>query len=171
LDFWDDFSADGKLDERKPVKEDTPMASLAVTVEVPPKGAMPVTFLLTWHFPNRMTWTPKKNEQDRIGNYYTTVYKDAWDVAEKTAPQLGEMEKKTVEFVTTFCNSNLPAIVKEAALFNLSTLRTQTCFRTEDGRFYGFEGSSNTAAAAMARAPMSGTTSRRPRFSTAVWPR
>jgi len=30
--------------------------------------------------------------------------------------------------------------VKEAALFNLSTLRTQTCFRTPDGRFFGWEG-------------------------------
>jgi uncharacterized protein (DUF608 family) len=29
----------------------------------------------------------------------------------------------------------------EAALSNLSTLRTQTCFRTPDGRFYGWEGS------------------------------
>ena len=38
---------------------------------------------------------------------------------------------------------SLPAEVKEAALFNLSTLRTQTCFRTPDGRFFGFEGSSN----------------------------
>ena len=30
--------------------------------------------------------------------------------------------------------------VTEAALFNLSTLRTQTCFRTADGRLYGYEG-------------------------------
>ncbi|MCU0916453.1 MAG: non-lysosomal glucosylceramidase [Planctomycetes bacterium] len=143
LDFWDDFSADGKLDEREAVKEDTPMASLAVTIKVPAKQAAAVTFLLTWHFPNRMTWTPKNNEQDRIGNYYTTVYKDAWDVAERFAPQLGELERKTVEFVTAFGNSHLPEVVKEAALFNISTLRTQTCFRTEDGRFYGFEGCSN----------------------------
>ncbi len=145
LDFWDDFSTDGKLDERKPAKEDMPLASLAVTVEVPPQRAVPVTFLITWHFPNRMTWTPKNNEQDRIGNYYTTVYKDAWDVAERVTPQLGELERKTVGFVTAFCNSSLPAVVKEAALFNLSTLRTQTCFRTEDGRFYGFEGCGNKA--------------------------
>jgi len=143
LDFWDDFSKDGRLEERKPVTEDTPMASLAVTVQVPPKQAVPVVFLITWHFPNRMTWTPKGNDQDRIGNYYTTVYQDAWDVAERTAPQLVELEQKTVRFVRAFCDSDLPEVVKEAALFNVSTLRTQTCFRTEDGRFYGFEGCSN----------------------------
>ena len=33
----------------------------------------------------------------------------------------------------------------EAALFNLSTLRTQTCFRSADGDFYGWEGSGNQA--------------------------
>ena len=143
LDFWDDFSDDGKLQERKATAEDTPMASLAVEVELPPRGTEEVTFLLTWHFPNRQTWTPKGNEQDRIGNYYTTQYSNAWDVAEKVAPQLAKLEEATVSFVRTFCRSDLPEVVKEAALFNISTLRTQTCFRTEDGRFYGFEGSSN----------------------------
>ncbi len=143
LDFWDDFSADGRLDERDAVNEDTPMASLAVTVELPPREAVSVTFMITWHFPNRTTWTPKGNEQDRIGNYYATLYKDAWEVAEKVAPQLDELEKKTIRFVQAFCDSDLPDPVKEAALFNISTLRTQTCFRTEDGRFYGFEGCSN----------------------------
>ena len=45
-----------------------------------------------------------------------------------------------MEFVRSFCESELPPVVKEAALYNLSTLRSQTCFRTEDGRFYGWEG-------------------------------
>jgi len=143
LDFWDDFSADGKLNERPATGEDMPMASLATTVELPARQAVPVTFLITWHFPNRQTWTPKNNEQDRIGNYYTTAYKDAWDVAEKTSPQLASLEQKTLDFVRAFCDSDLPDVVREAALFNLSTLRTQTCFRTEDGRFYGFEGCGN----------------------------
>ena len=38
-----------------------------------------------------------------------------------------------------------PQEVKEAALFNLSTLRTQTCSGTADGRFYGWEGCSPNA--------------------------
>ncbi len=143
LDFWDDLSDDGKLNERKATAEDTPMASLAVEVELPPRGTKEVTFLLTWHFPNRQTWTPKGNEQDRIGNYYTTKYNNAWDVAEKVAPQLAKLEEVTVSFVRAFLRSDLPEVVKEAALFNISTLRTQTCFRTEDGRFFGFEGCSN----------------------------
>jgi len=143
LDFWDDFSDDGKLAERAASGENMPMASLAVETELPPYGTKKVTFLLTWHFPNRYTWTPKGNEQDRIGNYYATKYADAWDVAEKVSPNLAKLEQVTVCFVRTFCDSDLPEAVKEAALFNISTLRTQTCFRTEDGRFYGFEGCSD----------------------------
>jgi non-lysosomal glucosylceramidase len=143
LDFWDDFSDDGALQERDVTGEDTPMASLAVNVKLPPHETRKVTFLLTWYFPNRQTWTPKGDEQDRIGNYYTTQYSDAWDVAEKFVPELAKLEAETVLFVGTFCQSDLPEMVKEAALFNLSTLRTQTCFRTEDGRFYGWEGCSN----------------------------
>ena len=44
-----------------------------------------------------------------------------------------------------FCRSGLPQVVKEAALFNLSTLRTQTCFRTADGRFFAWEGCGDNA--------------------------
>ena len=145
LGFWDDFSADGKLDERAVPAEDMPFASLAVEVRIPARESRSLTFLLTWHFPNRMTWTPKQTPEDLIGNYYTTVYKDAWEAAEKIAPRIDVLEKATVEFVRAFCESSLPAEVKEAALFNLSTLRSQTCFRTPDGLFFGFEGSSNTS--------------------------
>ena len=145
LDFWDDFSRDGRLEDRALKEADMPLASLAAEIGIPPQGTRSVTFLLTWHFPNRITWTQKKTEDDLIGNFYTTRYSDAWDAAEKTATRLEELEKKTIEFVTVFCQSTLAPEVKEAALFNLSTLRTQTCFQTPDGRFFGFEGTSNSS--------------------------
>lgn len=152
LDFWDDLREDGMLEERTGAS-DSPMASLAVQVEVPAGESRTVTFLLAWHFPNRYTWTPKPKEEactcscqchsdddDCIGNYYTTQYRDAWQVCERTAAQLPALEEDTLRFVKAFTDSSLPLTVKEAALFNLSTLRSQTCFRTPDGRFYGFEG-------------------------------
>lgn len=148
LDFWDDFSTDGKLQQRQQSKQDnSPTASLAATIELPAKAAKEITFLLSWHFPNRNTWTPKQNvcfSENRVGNYYTTKYTDSWDVLEKTVPELDKLEKKTVEFVRTFCRSDLPEVVKESALFNISTLRTQTCFRTADGLFFGWEGCSTS---------------------------
>ena len=147
LDFWDDFAADGRLDQRTPLKAiDAPMTSLAVAVVIPPGESRDVTLLLAWHFPNRYTWQPRSQPpgpDDRIGNFYTTRYRDAWDVLEIEAPRLDDLRQRTVRFVRAFADSALPPEVKDAALCNLSTLRTQTCFRTADGRFFGYEGSNN----------------------------
>ncbi len=144
LDFWDDFSADGHLEPReKPEALDSPVGSLAVAVDVPPGETRVVTFVLAWHFPNRHTWTPRDTDDDLIGNHYTTLYRDAWDVAERTVPRLPELQERTAGFVSAVCGSDLPEEIKEAALFNVSTLRTQTCFRTPDGRFFGWEGSAS----------------------------
>ena len=144
LDFWEDFSDDGLLDERPESGSEAPTASLAVKTSLPAGDTREITFYLTWHFPNRYSWSPRvtdnHDKDDLIGNYYTTKYKDAWDVAGKVIPRRGELESRSRDFVATFLGSDLPDEVKEAALFNISTHRTQVCFRTPDGRFFGFEG-------------------------------
>jgi len=145
LDFWDDFAADGTLDPRPGAGEDMPFGSLTVEVDVPANGSAEASFILAWHFPNRVTWSPKGTPDDVIGNYYATRWPDAWAAAGDFAARAEGLESRTVEFVRAFAGSTLPSEVKEAALFNLSTLRTQTCFRTPDGRFFGFEGSSNNS--------------------------
>ncbi|MDX2967702.1 GH116 family glycosyl-hydrolase [Kribbella solani] len=144
LDFWDDFSADGRLDER--VSESaTPVASVADRRAVAAGATERFTFLLGWHFPNRRGW----ENPDFVGNHYTTLYADAWDALTRFAPRLDDLERRTVRFVDAFVSSDLPDAVKEAALFNLSTLRTQTVFRTPDGRFFGWEGCSDHEGSCM----------------------
>ena len=135
LDFWDDLSADGLLENRKDEASQKPVASLAVGDTIQPHETKTIRFLLTWYFPNRTAWSTEP-----MLNYYTTKYQGAWDVVVKTVPELKRLEEKTVTFVTTFCESDLPEVVKEAALFNASTLRTQTCFRLSDGNLYAWEG-------------------------------
>ncbi|MCY3833718.1 MAG: GH116 family glycosyl-hydrolase [Chloroflexi bacterium] len=153
LDFWDDFSEDGRLDERERAGKDDPTGSLCVSLTVPATGEAAVTFFLSWHFPNRTTWKeaglnhPQSLVQtgERIGNYYTTQFADAWAAAAYTAENLEWLEAETRAFVDGVCQSDLPAVVKEAALFNLSTLRSQTVFRTPDGFLFGWEGCDDTA--------------------------
>ena len=140
LDFWDDFSADGKLEPRT-AKTDTPTASLAVAVEIPPMSERSVEFILAWHFPNRENWGHGPAHVPAIvGNHYAGSFADAWAVAESAAKQWPALERDTVAFSRGVAECDLPPEVREAALFNLSTLRSQTCFRTADGRFYGWEG-------------------------------
>ena len=148
LDFWDDFSQDGRLTDRKAdPKADTPVASVAARIEVPPNETREVAFLLAWHFPNRYTWTPRRTPPsgtDRIGNYYASRYSNAWDVLVRETPRLDGLRARSSRFVKTVCDSDLPPEVKEAALFNISTLRTQTCFRTPDGILFGWEGTADS---------------------------
>ena len=141
LDFWDDFSLDGVLDKKNEPADEDPMASLAVGKTLQSGEKHVFTFYLTWHFPNRQTWGSWSSEPaTRVGNYYTTRYEDAWEVIDKEAGQLPGLTAKTVTFVNAMMQSSYPDVVKEAALFNLSTLRSQTVFRTEDGRMFGWEG-------------------------------
>ena len=136
-DLWDDFSDDGVFkDTSFPVKWDDPRGGLAVKFQLAPRQTRTVEFFLTWNFPNRMSWF----DEEIIGNYYSTRYTDAWDVIEKTWPQLPALEAKTIDFVKILLSSSYPPEVKEAALFNTSTLRSQTAFRDRDGRLWAWEG-------------------------------
>ena len=135
LDFWDDFSADGELTNLDRLYDNDPMASLAVKKEIAPGAKKMFKFYITWDFPNRFAWS-----REKVGNYYSTKYSDGWDAAQKIIPQIPALESKTKQFVNTFISSDLPVVVKEAALFNLSTLRSQTVFRLPSGHMMGWEG-------------------------------
>jgi non-lysosomal glucosylceramidase len=146
--FWDDFTQDGELgpeaDDRKLV------GALCLKREIPAGKEAEFTFLLSWQFPNRTPkwsgWTaPKGHEEDIIGNYYCTRFPDAWSAAEKLVQNLPELEKRTRVFVETMRATTFPDAMRDAAVANLSTLVTQTCFRTADGEFHGFEGCSDHA--------------------------
>jgi non-lysosomal glucosylceramidase len=138
-DFWDDFSTDGELSEREFPADDQPMASLAVKDTIAPGKSRTFQFFITWYFPNRQDWQGKET----VGNYYTTRFQNAWEAAKTITPRIPSLEKQTILFVNTLKNSNLPEPIVEAALFNLSTLRSQTVFRTPDGKMFGWEGCMN----------------------------
>jgi len=145
LDFWDDFIVDGDLDDRDPNGRITPIASVCNRQAVAPGEERAFPFQITWQFPNRQNWERGLTSADAvppqtIGNYYSIHYQDAWDAATSIAGIADELEAATSDFVSAFCASPLPEVVKEAALFNLSTLRSQTVFRTPDGILFGWEG-------------------------------
>lgn len=142
LSFWDDFSADGVLSDTERSDDDDPMASLAVRKPVPAHQTRSFVFLLSWDFPNRRSWVPESTADGdvTVGNYYSTRFHDAWDVAARVAPRLGELERETRRFVEAVSTSDYPLALKEAALFNLATLRSQTVFRLATGEMMAWEG-------------------------------
>ena len=143
LTFWDDFSADGALTSDAPALN--PVGSIATTESVPAGGQTSVTFLIAWHFPNRTPercgWSaPEGQEKTVVGNHYCRRFADAWEVAQHTARELPSLEARSRKFASVVESSTLPPAVLDAAMSNLSTLRTNTCFRTADGEFHAFEG-------------------------------
>ena len=144
LTFWDDFTDDGALTSDSPAV--SPVGSIAVTQSLPAGGETDVTFLLAWHFPNRTPercgWPAPEDGQKKtaVGNYYCRQFQDAWAVAQKVAQQLPSLEERSRSFAATVESSTLPPAALDAALSNLSTLRTNTAFRTADGEFHAFEG-------------------------------
>ncbi|HEX3470689.1 MAG TPA: GH116 family glycosyl-hydrolase, partial [Silvibacterium sp.] len=144
--FWDQFSKAGELGAQ-PEPYNT-VGVLCVQQTILPGQSASFLFLLGWHFPNRTPdgcgWTAPPGEgKTIIGNHYSTRFKDAWDSITYTAKNLESLEARTRIFAAAFRESTLPSAVKEAASANLSTLATTTCFRTADGEFHGFEGSSD----------------------------
>lgn len=145
--FWDEFSKAGQLGAEP--AECNSVGVLCQQQTIPPHQSRSFTFLLAWHFPNRTPkwcgWEAPPGKGDTIiGNYYATRFKDAWAVAQYTADHLDDLETRTRKFAGAFRESTVPAVAREAASANLSTLASTTCFRTSDGAFHGFEGSNDS---------------------------
>ena len=147
LQFWDRFSKSGDLGTQ-PEAHNT-VGVLCLKRTIPPGRAAGFQFLLGWRFPNRTPewcgWSaPPGEAKTIIGNFYSVRFKDAWTAVRYAAANLETLEARTRMFTSALRESTLPAVVKEAASANLSTLATTTCFRTADGEFHGFEGSDDT---------------------------
>lgn len=153
-DFWDDFRDDGRLErESKYVAKDKinphgwRVGSLAVSEEIAADEEKVFEFILSWHYKNRPNgWWEKRGEATSspqelvVPNYYATKYKNAWEVAEKLATDLSELEAKSRLFSDTLYASSLPSYIIEALANNITVMRSPTTFRTGDGTFFGWEG-------------------------------
>jgi non-lysosomal glucosylceramidase len=147
LHFWDRFSKAGELDDESGARN--LVGALCLSRKIPAGQTAPFEFMLGWRFPNRTPdwcgWeAPPGEGKTIIGNAYAVRFPSAWDAVAYAAAHLPDLEARTRRFTRALRESTLPAVVKEAASANLSTLATTTCFRTSDGEFHGFEGSDDT---------------------------
>ncbi len=149
--FWDDLSADGRLPERPendPSRAgETDVGSLGLRARVEPGQSVELPIVLAWHFPHLTNYWNREPEVrgQRLGNYYTTRFADAWDAAHFTVAHLEELTRETQAFHQALFESTLPPEVLDAVSSQMSIIRTTTCLRTEDGRFHAFEGCNDNA--------------------------
>jgi non-lysosomal glucosylceramidase len=137
LEFWDDFRADGRVEEPTEGAR-VPTGTLVVSADLAPGEETQLDFAVAWHFPNRRAWNA---DGPLVGNHYTTRFADAAAVVEYVAAQRADLESQTVDYVRTVTSSDLPPTVQDAVLSNVSVLKSTTCFRAADGTFLAWEGS------------------------------
>jgi non-lysosomal glucosylceramidase len=143
--FWEDFSDDGRLepsDESPTPDNETDIGTLGLVASLAPGETVRLPFILAWHFPNLENyWNLEEPVRGkRLGNEYATRFADAWDTARYMSENMERLESQTRLFHDTFFESTLPDYVLDAVSSQMSTIRTTTCLRTEDGRFHAFEG-------------------------------
>ena len=146
--FWRTFMETGTVtdsDPREPKAVPTKLVSVKVNVE--PGAVRDIPFVLAWRNPSRGPWRKfgLNGDGTNVGNWYATRYPTAESAAKGLLSRCRELEEKTVAFVRSVVDARAPECIREAALFNLSTLRTETCFRTADGNFFGWEGCKDSA--------------------------
>lgn len=143
--FWRRFVSTGRAEDVGGFKDSHPMGAICVSFTLAAGETLRVPFAVGWRYPHRPTWWETfANGAEDVGNHYATVYPTADSAADRLLSGLEELEAKTVAFVREVFSVPAPDVVKEAALFNLSTFRTETCFRTADGHFFGWEGCADT---------------------------
>ena len=123
-------------------------AGIAVPFALEPGGRTEIRLLIAWHFANRTVnfeqFGPPRPEWGAtrfwLGNHYATVYPDAQAVADTVTARWHELRSASREWAAVLAESTLDRQTVRHLAGQLSLLRSPTCFRTADGRFFGFEG-------------------------------
>jgi len=149
--FWLLFSKSGNLGKTRHTvassETRTWNCALAVPIELKPGETREVTYILTWFFPNRMVnWSQRRlgvsdtKSKFWLGNMYNNWFESSFAVAEYVRENMQRLIGETRLFHETFYDSTLPYWLLDCVTSQASVIRSPTCFWTEDGRFYGFEG-------------------------------
>ncbi|MCL2362576.1 MAG: non-lysosomal glucosylceramidase [Defluviitaleaceae bacterium] len=161
-DFWNDFTEDGELTPGRTLRgkgnalhvTQIPMASLCVKKEIPLGEEADFEFILSWYRPNRVkSWFKTDNEaksdccpgsdcctNDLIIRNYYAKFGPALDSAAYLVRNMPRLEEESRRFVDALYSSSLPEYVLDAVSANITVIRSNTCFRVEDGTFFAWEG-------------------------------
>lgn len=107
------------------------------------------TYMLAWHFPNRYRdwplYTSIPNTPLYVGNRYNKIWKTVTEVLEYTANNYSGIYTLTVRFRDAMFNTTMHWQYVDSAANRISVLNSPTCFWSEDGNMYAFEGCSKDA--------------------------
>lgn len=117
------------------------VGSVGVRKQLAPGQEADFVFVFSWYVPNRIYgWFAGDAKGRTMRNAYAARFSDAWQAGAYLLDHLPRLEADSRSFAEALYTSTLPASVIQSAAYTLSVLRSNTCFLTEDGAFYGWEG-------------------------------
>lgn len=156
-EFWQDFAKDGRLEKESAsdavgsnvvaAEDNRYVGSVAAMETIGPGETKEFVFYIGWNFPNRYGWWPDGHARPDASapnlifrNYYTTVWKDAWESVWYLYNKGSMLQEQSRLFTDALYSSTLGADVIEASVAAITVIRSTTCFRIEDGSFFAWEG-------------------------------
>jgi uncharacterized protein (DUF608 family) len=147
--LWDRI-ASGVCDAR-PAHADAPPspgASVYLPLDIPAYGERRVRLLLCWHVPtSRVRFGPEgvrgadlPGEPRTYEPWYARRFADIDAVIAHWRDRYDELRAGSQRFSDCFHDTTLPAEVLDAVAANLTILKSPTCLRQHDGRFWAWEG-------------------------------
>lgn len=149
--YWKDLCAPGGFTHRVYPPNKASFYNhgvLAAHLTVRPGKTGRARFVISWSFPNcENYWDPTAAERARDAgisprwkNYYAVLWKDSRESALYALDNWDRLYGDTLLFKNALYRSDIPPAAIEAISANLSTLKTPTVLRLEDGTLYGWEG-------------------------------
>lgn len=136
--------ADGRAPSAKAVgtTKPSPGGSLYVPFRLKPGQEKIIRLRLAWYVPATNMRTVKKLEKhdETYRPWYSGRFRDIGQVTDYWCQHLASLRRKSAQFSACFYDTTLPAEVVEAVAANLTILKSSTCLRQVDGRFWGWEG-------------------------------
>jgi non-lysosomal glucosylceramidase len=154
--YWNDITRPGRLKDRKyktpddrgGMIRDRDSSLLGAHITLQPGQTGTVRMLIGWYVPNfhkywmSPAWhfTEHSPASGTWKNWYATEWPNVAAVADEAFERWAALRSETFAFRDVLYDATLPWPMVEAAGANLSTLKSPTVLRLEDGTLYGWEG-------------------------------
>jgi non-lysosomal glucosylceramidase len=147
--LWGEFSENGTVTRQaEPCTAEgrgEVVATLLVHGTIEPGQSVTIPFYFTWYVPNRVLEASQAFGADELTghqtrNYYATRFEDARDVLAGYLSARDSLKRLSERFYERMTATTVPLPVRDAALSNLASLKSNLLGRMENGDVHGYEG-------------------------------
>ncbi|MFV0504267.1 MAG: GH116 family glycosyl-hydrolase [Lachnospirales bacterium] len=148
-DFWNDFTSDGILENKRKSKaignslfvNKNKVSSIGSKVNLLPNEEFEFKFILAWYKPWRVKSWNNLNRKNFVKNRYAKFYTSIKDIIEYLHNNYNYLYNMSMKFHDAIYYSTLPQFIIDSIANNITVIRSTTCFQLYDGTFLSWEGS------------------------------